>query len=231
MRVARLHPFDLPPKDAIRLQGWLSTKVVPKGPLPRKLRLVGGLDCSVDKDGHVHGVVVVCAAPDWHVVETVSASAPAPMPYVSGLLSFREAPILLEALRKLRSKPDLLLVDGHGIAHPRGLGLASHIGLHVAVPVIGVAKSRLCGTHGKPGKKHGDWVEILLKGRRVGVVLTTREGTRPVYVSVGNRVALLPAARRVLETTTRYRLPEPIRHADALSRRLARAATGAAAVR
>ena len=160
MRVARLHPFDLPRKDALRLQSWLAAKVVEKGSLPRRLRLVAGLDCAVDRAGHVHGVVVVCAAPDWHVVETVSASAPALMPYVSGLLSFREAPILLDALRKLRSKPDLLLVDGQGIAHPRGLGLAAHIGLHVAVPVVGVAKSRLCGTHAKPGKKRGDWVEL-----------------------------------------------------------------------
>ena len=224
MRVARLHPFDLPRKDALRLQSWLAAKVVEKGPLPRRLRLVAGLDCAVDRAGHVHGVVVACAAPDWHVVETVSASAPALMPYVSGLLSFREAPILLDALRKLRSKPDLLLVDGQGIAHPRGLGLAAHLGLHVSVPVVGVAKSRLCGTHAKPGKKRGDWVELLLHGRRIGVVLTTQDGAQPLYVSVGNRVALMPAARRVLETATRFRLPEPIRHADALSRRLARAA-------
>ena len=164
----------------------------------------------------------MCEAPDWHVVETVSASAPAPMPYVPGLLSFREAPILLDALSRLRARPDLLLVDGHGVAHPRGLGLASHLGLHLDVPVVGVGKSLLVGTHERPGRHRGDWRALMLRGKRVGLVLTTRDGVQPVYVSVGHRIALFPAARRVLECATRFRLPEPIRHADALSRRLAR---------
>lgn len=230
MKVRTLHPFDLPPKDAIRLQSWLSSKVVAQGTFRRKLRLVAGLDCSIDRSGHVHGAVVLCAAPDWKPVEIVSASAPAPMPYVSGLLSFREAPILLDALRKLRGSPDLLLVDGQGIAHPRGLGLAAHLGLHVDVPTVGVAKSILVGTHGKAGKKQGDWRPLEWKGRRIGLVLTTQDGVSPVYVSVGNRIGLLPAARRVLQTVTTHRLPEPIHQADAISRRLARAArTGVAA--
>ncbi len=230
MKVRTLHPFDLPPTDAVRLQSWLSSKVVATGSFRRKLRLVAGLDCSIDKDGHVHGAVVLCAAPDWKPVEVVSASAPAPMPYVSGLLSFREAPILLDALRKLRGKPDLLLVDGQGVAHPRGLGLAAHIGLHVDVPTVGVAKSILVGTHEKAGRKHGDWRPLEWKGRRIGVVLTTLDGGKPVIVSVGNRIGLLPAARRVLETVGKHRLPEPIFHADTISRRLARAArTGAVA--
>ncbi len=231
MRVRALHPFDLPPADAVRLQSWLASKVVRSGTFRRKLRLVAGLDCSIDKEGHVHGAVVLCAAPDWKPVEVVSASAPAPMPYVSGLLSFREAPILLDALRKLRGTPDLLLVDGQGIAHPRGLGLAAHIGLHVDVPTVGVAKSILVGTHEKAGKKRGDWRPLVWKGRRIGLVLTTVDGTKPVIVSVGNRVGLLPAARRVLETVRTHRLPEPLFHADAISRKLARAArrTGAAA--
>jgi deoxyribonuclease V len=224
VKVRRLHPFDLPTADAARLQTWLSGKVVAKGPIRRKLRIVAGLDCSVGADGHVHGAVVACAAPDWHVVEAVSASAAAPMPYVPGLLSFREAPILLEALRKLRITPDLLLVDGHGVPHPRGLGLAAHIGLHVDVPTVGVAKDILVGTHEKPGRKRGDWVSLSHGRRRVGLVLTTRDGTKPVFVSVGNRIALFPAARRVLETATKYRLPEPIRWADQVSRKLARAA-------
>src|SRR5690606_24330311 len=157
VRVATLHPFDLPPKDAIRLQSWLAARVEPRGPLPRRLRLVAGLDCAVDRAGHVHGAVVVCEAPDWRVVETVSASAPAPMP-------FREAPILLEALRRLRSTPDLLLVAGHGVAHPRGLGLAAHVGLHVDVPTVGVAKSLLCGEHDRPGRARGDWRGLVWRG-------------------------------------------------------------------
>lgn len=224
MKVRKLHPFDLPSADAARLQSWLSSKVVAKGTLRRKLRLVAGLDCSIAKDGHVHGAVVLCEAPDWKPVEVVSASAPAPMPYVSGLLSFREAPILLDALRKLRGTPDLILVDGQGVAHPRGLGLAAHLGLHVDVPTVGVAKKVLVGAHGKPGRKQGDWRPLEWKGRRIGLVLTTLDGTKPVIVSVGNRIGLLPAARRVLETVRTHRLPEPLFHADAISRRLARAA-------
>ena len=222
MKVRTLHPFDLPPKDAMRLQSWLAAKVVPRGTIRRKLRRVAGLDCSVGRDGHVHGTAVVCEAPDWHVIEAVTASAPAPMPYVPGLLSFREAPILLEALRKLRTTPDLVLVDGHGIAHPRGLGLAAHLGLHIDVPVVGVGKSVLVGTFGRAGKKYGDWRPLEWKRKRIGLALTTKGGVKPVFVSVGNRIGLLPAARAVLATCTRYRLPEPIRHADRLSRKAAR---------
>lgn len=222
LRVAHLHPFDLPPADAMRLQTWLAAKVVAKGTVARRLRLVAGVDCAVGRDGHLHGAVVVCEAPDWRPVESVSASAPAPMPYVPGLLSFREAPLLLDALARLRTRPDLVLVDGHGVAHPRGLGLASHLGLHLDVPTVGVGKARLCGEHGRPGPHRGDWVALTLGGRRVGVVLTTRDRTAPVYVSVGHRIGLFPAARRVLECTPRFRLPAPIRHADALAGRLAR---------
>jgi deoxyribonuclease V len=230
VKVRRLHPFDLPPKDAIRLQTWLAGKVVERGHVRGPLRLVAGVDCSLGRDGHVHGAVVLCKAPSWEPVESVSASAPPLMPYVPGLLSFRETPILLEALRKLRTTPQVILVDGHGIAHPRCFGIASHVGLHVDVPVIGVGKSLLGGIHRPPGTKHGDWRPVELDRRRVGVVLTTRDDTSPVYVSVGNRIGLLPAARIVLRTATRFRLPEPIRHADAVSRRLARAG-GRAVVR
>lgn len=223
MKVKHLHPFDLPPKDAMRLQEWLAGRVVTKGSVKRVKR-VAGLDCAIGADGHVHGAVVVCEAPEWKVVEHVTASAPALMPYIPGLLSFRETPILLEALKKLRTEPDLILVDGHGVAHPRGLGIASHIGLHVSVPVVGVAKSILVGVHRPAGRKYGDWRPIEWKGKRIGLVLTTKDGVAPVYVSVGNRIGLLPAARAVLKTCTKYRLPEPIRAADSLSRKAARAA-------
>jgi deoxyribonuclease V len=229
VKVRTIHPFGLPPKDAMRLQAWLSARVIAKGSVRRRMRLVAGLDCAVDRDGHVHGAVVLCRAPTWEVVEAVTASAPAPMPYVPGLLSFRETPILLDALRSLRGKPDLLLVDGHGTAHPRGLGIASHIGLHLDVPVVGVAKRLLVGVHRPAGRRYGDWRPIELDGKRVGLVLTTRPGVAPVYVSVGHRIGLLPAARAVLGTCAGYRLPEPIRHADALSRKMSR--SGRALVR
>lgn len=223
MRVRRLHPFDLPPADAIRLQRWLAARVVARGSFRRRLKLVAGVDCSPSADGHLHAVVVLCEAPDWRVVEEASASAQPHLPYVPGLLSFREAPLMLEALRKLRTAPDVLLVDGHGRLHPRRLGIASHLGLHLDVPVVGVGKRLLVGGHGRPGTKAGDWVSVTDRGERVGVALTTQADAKPVYVSVGNGLGLLPAARIVLATVVKHRLPEPIRQADLRSRRLARA--------
>lgn len=225
MKVRSLHPFALPPADGIRLQHWLAARVTTTGSFRRRLKLVAGADCSPSPDGHLHAVVVLCEAPSWRVVEEASASALPFMPYVPGLLSFRETPLILEALKKLRTRPGVLLVDGHGRMHPRRLGLASHVGLHIDVPTIGVGKTPLVGVHGPPGRKSGDWVAVTDRGERIGVALTTRPGTRPVYVSVGNGLGLLPAARIVLATTlVKHRLPEPIRQADLRSRRLARSA-------
>jgi len=224
VRVRTLHPFDLPPADGIRLQRWLADKVVSRGSLRRRLKLVAGADCSPSPDGHLHAVVVLCEAPDWRVVEEASASAKPFLPYVPGLLSFRETPLILEALRKLRTPPDALLVDGHGRLHPRRMGIASHIGLHIDVPTIGVGKSLLVGVHGKPGPKAGEWVAVTDRGERLGVALTTKARAKPIYVSVGHGIGLLPAARIALACSVRHRLPEPIRQADLRSRRLARAA-------
>lgn len=226
MKVRRLHPFEhVPPKDGIRMQRWLAERVEPRGRFRRKLRLVAAADCSPSPDGHLHACVVLCEAPGWNVVEEAYASALPLMPYIPGLLSFREAPIVLEALRKLRTAPDVLLVDGHGIAHPRGVGIATHVGLHLDVPTIGVAKSKLCGEHEEPGAAFGEWSTLRHKGRRVGLALRTRARTKPVYVSVGNRIGLMPAARIVLACVKRYRIPEPIRQADGRSRKTARAPT------
>jgi len=223
VKVSRIHPFErVAPSEGIKLQRWLATRVQARGRFRRKLRRVAAVDCSPSPDGHLHACVVICEPPDWDVVEESYASGRPMMPYVPGLLSFREAPIMLEALRKMPTRPDVLLVDGQGIAHPRGVGIATHIGLHIDVPTIGVGKSRLVGTHGTPGKGYGDWVALSHKRKRVGVVLTTRAGTKPVYVSVGNGIGLIPAARIVLACVGRYRVPEPIRQADKRSRQMAR---------
>jgi deoxyribonuclease V len=224
LKVRKLHPFEhIPPRDGIRLQKWLASQVITTGRFRRKLRLVAAADCSPSPDGRLHASVVLCEAPSWEVVEEATASAMPFMPYVPGLLSFREAPIVLEALRKLPTRPDVLLVDGHGIAHPRGVGIATHIGLHVDVPTIGVGKTKLCGVHGEPGRSFGNWVALTNRGKRIGVALTTRDNTRPVYVSTGHRIGLLPAARIVLACVKKFRIPEPIRQADQRSRRAARA--------
>ncbi|MAG71918.1 MAG: hypothetical protein CL471_16760 [Acidobacteria bacterium] len=142
----------------------------------------------------------------------------------SGLLSFREAPAILAALRKLDTEADAIICDGHGLAHPRGFGLACHLGVICDLAAIGCAKSRLVGEHRAPGIARGARTPLHHRGRRVGTVLRTRDDVRPVYVSVGHRIDLAEAATLVLRCTTRYRLPEPTRLADALVSRLARSA-------
>jgi deoxyribonuclease V len=210
------------PKQAVQVQRRLASKVVATGTIRRRLRRVVGVDCSPTRDGRLVAAAVLCAAPDWHVVEAVTRVGTPAMPYIPGLLSFREAPLVREALAGIEGAPDLVLVDGQGRAHPRRLGLASHLGLELDVPTIGVGKSRLCGTHDEPGLRRGDQAPLVHHGERVGTVLRTRDGVKPVYVSVGNRIGLRPAVRLVLDTCTKYRLPEPIRHADRISRAVAR---------
>jgi deoxyribonuclease V len=138
-------------------------------------------------------------------------------PYVPGYLSFREAPAILAALKKLREKPDLILCDGQGLAHPRSFGLACHLGVLADIPSIGVAKSRLIGDHDRLPERKGAWAPLLVDGERVGAVLRTRTGVRPLYISVGHRISLRTAIKYVLLCTTKYRLPETTRHAHRLA--------------
>jgi deoxyribonuclease V len=139
-------------------------------------------------------------------------------PYVPGLLTFREAPGAIAAIEALRIRPDLLLCDGQGLAHPRRCGFASHLGLALDLPSIGAAKSRLTGSHEEPGGERGDWTPLVDDGEVIGACVRTRPGARPIYVSIGHRVTLETAIRLVLRCTTRYRLPEPTRLADQLSK-------------
>ena len=138
---------------------------------------------------------------------------PCTFPYVPGLLSFREAPAVIAAIEQLPLRPDLLMCDGQGLAHPRGLGLACHVGLWLDVPVIGVAKSRLCGEFRPPGRRRGCHTRLLLEGRAVGSVVRTADGVRPLFVSVGHRIDLAGAIRWTLRCARGYRLPEPTRQA------------------
>jgi deoxyribonuclease V len=138
-------------------------------------------------------------------------------PYIPGLLSFREIPAALAALRALPAAPDLILCDAQGIAHPRRFGLASHLGLLARTPTIGVAKTRLVGEHRAPPARRGAWAPLTDRGERIGAVLRTRAGVKPVYVSIGHRVSLATALRYVMACTTRYRIPEPLRRAHRLA--------------
>jgi deoxyribonuclease V len=146
-------------------------------------------------------------------VERSTAERAVEFPYVPGLLGFREVPCLLEAFEGLRRVPDLILVDGHGIAHPRRFGVATHLGLELGLPTVGCGKSRLVGEHREPGLRRGSRTRLVERGEVIGSCLRTRDGVRPVYVSVGHRVDLESAVRLVLRATGRYRLPEPIRAA------------------
>ncbi len=185
---------------------------------PRKpLRFVAGLDGAFSADGrHCIGGVVAWDLLEQRVVEHHTATRKLMFPYIPGLLSFRELPVWVAALRKLRCDPDVLMCDGHGFAHPRRFGIACHIGVYLRVPSIGCAKSRLVGMHDEPPKARGSKAALIHDGEVIGSVLRTQRGIRPVYVSVGHEIDLRTAEDLVLSCATKYRLPEPTRLADHL---------------
>ena len=210
------HPWQVSPAEAIAIQRELAGLVV-ETPLPSAPRLVAGVDMSVRGD-QVRAAVVVLDADDLHVVDRATWEGPVQFPYVPGLLSFREVPAVLAALEQVDRFPDLILTDSQGRAHPRRLGLASHLGVLLELPTVGVAKSRLTGRADDPPAAQGSFTPLMDRGEQVGVVLRTREAVRPVYVSVGNRITLDESVAWVLRLTTRYRLPEPTRLAHHLSK-------------
>jgi len=190
-------------------------------PLPRRPRLVGGADAVCDREERlIFGAVAVFTYPELELVEEAAVSGLCPFPYRTGLLSFREAPILAAACRRLGRAPDLLLVDGQGVAHPRGLGLASHLGILLDLPTLGVAKSRLLGEAGEPDAAQGSQTALMWQEQVVGLVLRTRTGVKPLYLSPGHRCTLEEAVDLVMGCLKGFRLPEPLRRADRLSRKL-----------
>jgi deoxyribonuclease V len=209
------HDWDITPKRAVRLQRELAERVRIV-PLQGPVKLVGGVDCAFSDDDRVLAVAVLCDAETMDVLHTSRADRPCEFPYIGGLLSFREAPAVIAAVESLPHRPDLLLCDGQGVAHPRGMGLASHVGLWLDVPTIGVAKSRLCGEHREPAAARGSRAALKFEGRRIGTVLRTRDGVRPLYVSVGHRITLDDAVRWTLRCGRGVRMPEPTRQADRL---------------
>ena len=215
----------------VEIPGWPTTTVdaralqerlrglVEHGDHLGKVRLIAGLDAHyAPRSKLVWGAAAVVRLPDLELVESALACAPLAFPYVPGLLSFREVPALLAVLAALCSRPDLLMVDGQGFAHPRRFGLACHVGVLADLPAIGVAKSRLCGTHDEPGPDRGARTPLKDGDDVIGAVLRSRTETRPLYVSIGHRVALQTAVDWVLRCAPRFRIAEPIRLADRLSR-------------
>jgi deoxyribonuclease V len=228
MKIPRApHRWHLSPREAIAVQKRLAAAVRPVPPR-HPLRLVAGLDAAFSHEGErcIAGVVLWDRS-QGAVVEQRVATRRLSFPYVPGLLSFREAPALLAALRKLHRTPHLLLCDGHGLAHPRRFGIACHLGILTGLPSAGCAKSRLVGSHGDPGRERGSRARLESEGEVIGTVLRTRTAVKPVFVSVGHRIDLASAERVVLDCAVGYRLPEPTRLADRLVAAAKRGARGA----
>jgi deoxyribonuclease V len=214
MQIKKLHDWKLSPREGSALQAKLAGRIKRK-PLPRSIGRVAGADVAFSRQPErFYATVIVLTFPGLEIVEEVSAWVRPTFPYVPGLLSFREGPVLEKAFLKLKSTPDVVIFDGQGIAHPRRLGLAAHMGLWLGIPTVGCAKSRLVGEHRQPGKKKGQSVRLLDDGEKIGEVLRTRDGVKPVYVSPGHLADFKTSTRLVLRCCTRYRLPEPTRLAD-----------------
>lgn len=217
MKVRPGHPWDITPREAMALQSRLAEGIVCRddfGPIGR----VAGVDVGFENDGRTtRAAVAVLAFPSLQLETAAIARQPTRFPYVPGLLSFREAPAVLAAMEQLEMPPDLLLCDGQGIAHPRRLGIASHLGLLLDIPSIGVAKTRLVGTHREVPDKRGAWVPLKDGKETIGAVLRTRLGVKPLYISPGHRICLASAIDWVMACLTRYRLPETTRWAHRLA--------------
>jgi len=220
VRFKARHSWDVTPHEAIAIQEQLRQEVIRYDPAEggASWRTVAGVDVGFEAEGTItRAAVAVLSFPDLQLLQTAVARRPTTFPYVPGLLSFREVPAVLEALAVLEELPDVLMVDGQGVAHPRRLGIASHLGLLCDLPAIGVAKSILVGRHKAVEDVFGAWQPLLDRGEVVGVALRTRPGVKPVYVSVGHRLSLETAIDLVLRCTRNFRLPEPIRHAHHLA--------------
>ncbi len=222
MLVRELHSLDLSPAEARRLQDELAPRVEVGPALNLEtVRHVAGADVSTQGD-RAYATVVVLSFPELSVVEVQGFEAPLEFPYMPGLLSFREIPPVAGALRKVKTPVDAVIFDAHGLAHPRRMGLASHLGLFLGVPGVGCAKSRLVGDFEEPGREKRSSTDLTHRGEVVGMVVRTRDGVSPVFVSVGNGIDLDSAVELVLACCTKYRLPETTRQAHDAANRLRR---------
>lgn len=212
------HSWELQPKDAIALQKALCSKVIRASDLSiSQINTVAGIDTHFEQ-GSAKAAVAVLDLTTLETIETAVAWKRVNYSYVPGLLSFREGPVVLDALQKIKHAPEVLLFDGQGIAHPRRFGLASHIGLWLDLPSIGCAKTRLSGRYAEPDSEKGSYSYLREDGETIGAVVRTRKNVRPVFVSIGHRMNLQDSIRIVLKCCRRYRLPEPTRRADQLAR-------------
>ncbi len=220
MHLQYSHPWNVSYREAIAIQESLRSKLVFHD-LPRRIRYIAGTDvsCSIP-DRNAWAGVVILTYPDLKTVETRGIKGTVQFPYIPGLLSFREIPMLLEAFRAVDILPDVIVCDGQGLAHPREMGLASHLAVLTGIPTIGCAKSRLVGTYAPVSTKRGDSSPLLKGGETIGAVLRTKKDVKPVFVSPGNAITLHESIRIIFQCGGGYRIPEPVRQAHLLVNRL-----------
>jgi deoxyribonuclease V len=213
MKINHLHNWDLSPKDAIALQKDLASKLISDTPIDlNTITTVAGVDVSV-KNNISQAAVVVMTYPALEIIETVRAKQPTSYPYIPGLLTFREGPVLEDTFIKLENEPDVFVFDGMGQIHPRKMGIAAHLGLWLDKPTIGCGKTHFIGEYDQPANDKGSYSTLLYKGEQLGVVLRTRTHVKPVYISVGHLADIDSAIKLILACTPKYRLPRPIRQA------------------
>jgi deoxyribonuclease V len=211
VKIQQLHGWEISIYQAKQIQSELANQVSRKSEAT-KPSFIAGVDISApDSRGIARAAAVILNYPQLEVIEVETAEDKLNFPYIPGFLSFREAPLVLAACQKLSIDPDLILVDGQGIAHPRRFGIASHLGLLLNIPTIGCAKSRLCGTHALVNAETGSYAELIDNGETIGVVLRTKDDVSPIYVSIGHKIDLPTAIHWVLECCRGWRLPEPSR--------------------
>ena len=213
------HPWEVTPAEAVTIQQQLRNRVSLRDQLT-VVKRVAGIDVGFEQGGVItRAAVVILDYPGLTLLESALACRPTTFPYVPGLLSFRELPAVLEALEQIRLLPDLLLCDGQGYAHPRRLGIASHLGVLTDIPSIGVGKTRLIGEHAQVANERGAWQPLLERGECIGAALRSRMGVKPIYISSGHRITLETAIEYVMGCTTRFKLPETTRLAHRFASR------------
>lgn len=218
MHIKQLHDWNVTTLQAIEIQLNLANKIEYSNPV-KSARYIAGIDVSVKRDNTAKAVVIVLKLPEFDVVEVSTTTGQIDFPYIPGLLSFREVPITIKAFEKISCIPDIIMIDGQGLAHPRKMGLACHLGLLLNIPTIGCAKSHLCGDYSNPGDHPGDFKYMVDKNQNtIGAVIRTKSAVKPVFVSVGNKIDLASCLYWVMFCCRGYRLPEPTRLAHLASK-------------
>lgn len=221
MKIKYLHNWDVCYADAVSIQYDLARQLVLEDGKAARPKKIAGADISYSRnDDLFFAAVVVLDAGSLEVIEESSSVDRVSFPYIPGLLSFREAPVLLKAFEKIKSRPDVVMFDGQGIAHPRRLGLACHMGLFLDVASLGCAKKKLVGDFTEPGAKKGKWSDLVHRGETIGAVLRTKDNVKPVFISPGHRIGFARAVETALACCNGYRIPEPTRQAHLLVNRL-----------